>query len=144
MIRHTGGAAVGRHAGNNFPTTISSTIDGLPALTGASWTPTWPDPVPNEIRFDAYSSVYDDLVPPVPATGPLSVDVSVISGRGSVLIDQLPDAANDNTSIVEFKDGFDGSANLDALITITQVPEPGSLATLSIGACTLLGRRRQR
>jgi hypothetical protein len=137
-----GGAAVGRHAGNNFPTVISSTLDGVADMSGYDWTPTWPDPVPNEIRFDAFSSVLDTLSPAVPTSGPLSVAISVVSGRGSLIINQLPTDGNGDTTIIEFKDGFDGSANLDGLITISQVPEPGSIAILGIGTCALLRRRR--
>ena len=35
-----GGAAVGRHSGNNFPTVISSTLYGVTQLGITDWTPT--------------------------------------------------------------------------------------------------------
>ncbi|MGN6369971.1 MAG: hypothetical protein ACTHN5_17075 [Phycisphaerae bacterium] len=135
----TGGAAVGRHAGNNFPTIISSTLNGVPQLSNVNWIPTWPQPVPNEIRFNALSSSLDTIAPPLPASV-ADVQLSVLSGRGSLLLTALPSPQNNNTLIIEFKDGFSGSANLDALITIT-TPEPASLSLLALASLPLLLKR---
>jgi hypothetical protein len=138
----TGGAAVGRHSGNNFPTVITTSVNGSPDMLDTDWTPTWPDPVPAEIRFNAVSSIFDTLSPALPAADNLSIRVAVAGGRGSVSINQLPTAANDYTLIVEFKDGFNGSANLNAIIQITTTPEPASLTLLTAGSLLLLRRRR--
>jgi hypothetical protein len=137
----TGGAAVGRHAGNNFPTVISSTLNGSPQLVNFDWIPTWPRAVPDEIRFEAYSSTLNSLTPALPAVDGLNVQLAVISGRGSISLTELPVADDNYTLVVQFKDGFNGSANLDALITVTTTPEPASL-TLLASAPLLLRRRK--
>jgi hypothetical protein len=39
---HVGfGSAVGRHAGNNWPTIISAAVDGVPVLDRVEWFPEW-------------------------------------------------------------------------------------------------------
>ncbi len=139
----TGGAAVGRHSGNNFPTVITTSVNGAVQMSAFNWTPTWPDPVPNEIRFDAYSSVFDSLTPAFPSSDPFTVRAAVTQGRGSIIVTQLPTAADAYTMIVEFKDGFSGSADLDAVIVVTTTPGPASLALLACGSVTLLARRRR-
>ncbi len=136
----TGGAAVGRHSGNNFPTLLSSTLDGVTHLPPTNWTPTWPQPVPNDIRFDAFSSVFSDLSPGLPGFQPLSVQATVLTGRGSLTVTQLPVAANDYTLIVRFSDGFNGSQDLRGLITVI-TPEPTCLT--AVFALPLLLRRKR-
>jgi hypothetical protein len=74
-----------------------------------------------------------------PATGTFDASVSNISGRGTPTIFQQPTEANGETLIVQFTDGFNGAAYLDAEIT---VPEPSALG---LGICALgLIRRRRR
>jgi hypothetical protein len=122
---HTGsGAAVGRHSGANEPTVISTSLDGLVVMSQVSWIPTWPQPPPNEIRFDALSSVFSPLSPGLSSEGILSVSASTLSGRGNVSITQVPSAANDFTLIAQFADGFSGAASLQGQITVVAVPEP--------------------
>jgi len=111
------GASVGRHSGRNEATTISSTLDGVTNLVGFAWIPSWPEVPPAQIRYEASSSVMSNLAPYLPA-GSMSVDVSVLDGRGSVSVEQMPDATNDWTLIVRFADGFSGSAFLTALISV--------------------------
>jgi len=111
------GAAVGRHSGRNEPTTITSTQDGVTNLDQFAWIPTWPEPPPAQIRYDAFSSVFSDLVPALPS-GNTSVTASVLAGRGSVQVKQYPDATNDWTLIVRFADGVSGSAFLTTRVTI--------------------------
>lgn len=137
----TGGAAVGRHSGNNFPTVISSTLNGVTQMPITNWTPTWPQPVPNEIRFDAFSSVLNGVSPELPAFAPLAVDTSVVSGRGLLTVTQLPTASNSYQLIVRFSDGFNGSADLRGTITVT-TPEPGMMgAGAAVVMLCGLGRR---
>jgi hypothetical protein len=115
------GAAVGRHSGANVATTISSTQDGVTNLDGFAWIPTWPQDPPAEIRYDAYSSVLDGLTPALPA-GNMAVDVSVLAGRGSASIQQIPAATNGWTLIVRFADGYSGAALLSVQISVEVVP----------------------
>jgi hypothetical protein len=133
------GAAVGRRGGGDVPTIISSSLDGTTRMNGVNWTPTWPQNPPNEIRFEAYSSVFDGLNPALPPLEPVSVTATVASGRGSLSIVELPTFANAFTLVVQYSDGFNGSAQLEGVITVT-VPEPG--AQTALGTTVLLLRRR--
>ena len=112
------GAAVGRHGGANDPTTISTSSNSETLMNDIAWTPTWPSPPPNEIRFDAYSSIYSNLTPALPS-GSVAVQTTVLSGRGSVSINQFPDETNNFTLIVRFADGANGAALLTVRITVT-------------------------
>jgi hypothetical protein len=114
------GAAVGRHSGDKAATTISSTLDGITNLNDFAWIPTWPEDPPAEIRYDAYSSVLDHLTPALPS-GNVTVDLSVLSGRGTASIQQFPDATNDWTLIVRFADGAAGAALLTVHISVELV-----------------------
>lgn len=116
------GAAVGRHAGSNEPTVISSSFNGSPRLMDFAWIPSWPEAPPAEIRYEAASEPLASLEPALPAAS-LAVDVEVIDGRGTVSVEQLPDAANDWTLIVRFGDGSAGSAFLSARITATVIAQ---------------------
>lgn len=140
---HTGtGAAVGRHGGGNTATTISSATDAVVQMSAVQWTPTWPEPPPAEIRYAAVSSVFSGLTPVLPEESPISVSASVISGRGSVTITQIPSPANDFTLIARFADGFGGSATTRGLITVN-VPEPGGVGIV-VATLAAAGLRRRR
>src|SRR3954451_25061445 len=115
------GAAVGRHSGGNLPTTITTTFNGSVMMSNVNWVPEWPQPPPNEIRFDAYSSILSNVAPILPA-GDIAVSVSVVSGRGSASITQLPSPTNDFTVIVRFADGASGSAYLTVRLSVQFVP----------------------
>lgn len=140
-----GGAAVGRHAGTDDPTTISTLLDGTSTMNAVAWTPTWPRDPPDQIRFDAFSSTYSSLVPALPAGGIGTVTPSTVTGRGTVTVTQLPDATNDWTLIARFADGFNGSAVLDGRLQVTTVPEPGGVACIaSVVLASVLRRARRR
>lgn len=111
------GAAVGRHSGGNVATTISATLDGVARLNEFAWIPTWPKDAPAEIRYDAYSSVLNDLTPSLPSDN-MAVEVSVLAGRGSASIKQFPAATNGWTLIVRFADGYPGAALLSVHISV--------------------------
>ncbi len=115
------GAAVGRHSGLDEPTTISSTLDGVTNLSAFAWTPAWPELPPAQIRYDAFSSVFPNLTPALPAGG-MAVSVAVLYGRGAVAVQQYPNATNDWTLIVQFADGGSGAAFLSARISVDYMP----------------------
>jgi hypothetical protein len=115
------GAAVGRHSGRNEATTITSTLDGVTNMDAFAWIPTWPEPPPAQIRYDAFSSVLDGIAPALPS-GDVVANVVVLAGRGSASLAQLPDSTNDWTLIVGFADGATGSALLNVRITVQFVP----------------------
>jgi Domain of unknown function DUF11 len=111
-------AAVGRWGGANVPTTISTTLDGAPVLTKFNWTPDWPLPPPNEIRFEAFSSIFSGLDPSLPDSS-MTVTLTPIQARDSVSIVQSPSASNGQTLIVEFNDDPSGGpAFYEVLLTI--------------------------
>jgi hypothetical protein len=127
----TSGSPAGTHNGTEA-TIISSSLDGVTEMSDVSWVQTWPSPLPG----DAFSSTFTSLDPAVPLSGLLSVSVSNISGRGTASIVQEPSAANGETTIVKFTDGFNGAAYLDAEITI--VPEPVAVGLIGLGVVGLL------
>jgi hypothetical protein len=133
----TSGSPAGTHGGPE-PTVITTYLNGMMEMNGYDWNQTWPDPLPS----DAFSSVLASLNPELPLTGTLIGTVSNISGRGTPSIYQEPSAANGDTLIVQFSDGADGAAYLDAQITV--VPEPASIGLIGLGAVCLLGARPRR
>jgi hypothetical protein len=90
-------AAVGRAGGANIPTIIEG-----PDGAGA-WIPTWPSPPPNEIRFEAFSSVFQGLSPALPAEASHWF-VTKWFGRGEVRIVEQPSPSNGFKLVVEFND----------------------------------------
>ncbi len=139
---HLDFAAVGRWEGFNVPTLVSTTVDGNPIMSDYAWTPDWPLPPPDEIRFEAYSSVFTGLDPGIPSQV-TSVSVQVQQNvRTLVDIVQYPSAANAYTTIVEFNDDpFPGPAAAWATITFTtaSVPEPSPVFLLGSGILGLAG-----
>ena len=91
---HLKWAAPGRGWGSDRPTLID----------GVEWYPEWPEPVPAEIRYNAFSSVYESFSPGLPAEA-ISVDLVNVDIRHSVWIVQQPTEANDYTLEVELNDG---------------------------------------
>jgi len=101
-------AAVGRHVGANSPTIIYTTESGT-IERGWEWVPDWSEPVPDEIRFEAFSSVFTNLNPAFPTDG-VQWSVTTLLGRGEVNIIEQPSAGNDFTLVVEIDDNpFGGS-----------------------------------
>jgi len=106
---HLDHAAVGRWNGGNEPTYV----DGL------AWVPDWPLPPPDEIRFDATSSVLTGVSPSAP-TRASSILVTVNQARGHVSLVQYPSADNSFRTIIEFDDNaFSGPDWYDVEVTWT-------------------------
>ncbi len=101
-------AAVGRHQGGNSPTIINT------GNTYAEWFPEWPEAVPSEIRFEAFSSVFSGLTPALPARD-IKWHVTKLLGRGEVHIIAQPSYANQFKLIVEFDDNPFGGSNFYAI-----------------------------
>jgi hypothetical protein len=114
---HDTGAAVGRWEGHNEATIISSSVDETTIMEAVEWVPDWPRPYPDEIREPADSSLFTSLSPPLPAevTG---VTVQMLEGRDEVAVTQMPEAANDNTLIVDFWDRVPEAVWYEAQITV--------------------------
>ncbi len=131
-------------SGRNEPTIISTTLDGAPVLTDTLWYPDWPEPVPAEIRYPAFSSIFTGLSPAIPAESQ-KVTLTVVSGRDHLGILSLPSAANGYTLTLDFNDNPSGGAVwYEALVTIEPgvtpppgVPEPGTWALLFAGFGTI-------
>jgi len=101
-------AAVGRHEGANSPTIIYTTENGS-AVADARWLPDWPEPYPDPILFEAFSSEFSELTPAFPADD-VPWNLTKLFGRGEVNIVEQPNAGNDFTLVVEFDDtAFTGS-----------------------------------
>lgn len=112
---------MGRHSGSDDATTITSVLDGITNLDNFAWTPGWPEPPPAEIRYEAFSSIFTNLTPSLPFDS-VTVNVSVIDGRGTATVQQFPDATNNWILIVRFADGFAGAAFLTAEVSLEYVP----------------------
>ncbi|MCG8403716.1 MAG: M6 family metalloprotease domain-containing protein [Phycisphaerales bacterium] len=96
-----GGAAVGRHpfGSGNEPTFIN----------GVPWIPEWPEDPPASIDYEALSSVFTALEPPLPRAD-MTVQLTIIEGRDVTAIHQLPAVENDYTLIIELDDPSGGPA----------------------------------
>jgi hypothetical protein len=121
-------AAVGRYAGANLPTVITTAIDGVTQMDAVQWIPTWPLPPPDEIRFEAFSSIFTGLTPAFPVSD-VSVSLDVIQARSLLTIAQQPSLANGFTLILDFDDNApSGPAFYEGEITFstgpTAIPEP--------------------
>jgi hypothetical protein len=101
-------AAVGRHQGGNSPTIINT------GNSYTEWFPEWPEPVPSEIRFEAVSSVFSGLTPPLPARD-IRWHVTKLLGRGEVHIIEQPSYTNQFKLIVDFDDSPIGGSNFYAI-----------------------------
>lgn len=119
-----GAGAPGRALGLNVPTTISSRLNGVQVMNQVDWIPTWPLPVPDDIRFDAVSSVFTNLTPALPANGILSISVTNVSARGSLTVTQVPDATNNQTLLVNYADGALGSGFVTGRVSIVSLVAP--------------------
>lgn len=123
-------AAVGRHLGANSPTIING-ISGA----GFEWIPEWPLPPPDEIRFEAFSSVLAGRIDPLPTDGAFW-QIEKLFGRGSVSIVEQPTSANGFGLVVEFNDNPQGGSTFYGIQLSrgpVAAPEPGMLALLIIG-----------
>jgi hypothetical protein len=117
--QHPGtGATIGRHAGSNEPTVFTTTLDGATQLRQVAWIPEWPEPPPAEIRYEASSSTFRGLLPALPS-GDVAVSASMLDGRGSVAVEQIPSAENGWALIIRFADGFTGAAPIHARISVS-------------------------
>ena len=116
-------AAPGRLDGVNYPTIITTTLNGSTQMNGVDWIPTWPLPPPDPIRFPAMSSVFTGLTPAIPDT--TDVALTVITARYSLTIAQLPTASNDFTTLLEFNDDPPaGAAWYEGLLTFGSGSSP--------------------
>ena len=144
-------AAVGRASGQNLPTVISSTVNGVTKMNSFNWTPTWPDAPPNEIRYDAVSSIFTGLTPSLPSNAS-NFTLTPIENRYSTTITQTPNASNGYALTFQFNDDPPlGGAEYRTLISYTTpdaVPESsttvsfGLLFILGVGGMLLCGRRK--
>jgi hypothetical protein len=125
-------------------------------LDHVEWIPEWPLPPPDEIRFEAFSSVFTDLLPAIPALD-MEVTLEVLEARSVLQLVQLPSALNDFTMILEFDDnGPVSSANYQARLTFSfespppppvqpvPVPEPSGFLLFAVGVTGLIGFRTWR
>lgn len=143
---HTDWAAVGRHYGNNFPTIITTRVNGQLVMDAVQWFPQWPLDPPDEMNWrDVWSSVFDGLSPGLVGPDIITASITALDARSILGIVQYPSASNDYELILKFDDnGPIASTWYSALITIEAVPEPASLLLLLLGAPALIGRRYRR
>lgn len=142
---HFDWAAVGRHWGANAPTTISTALNGIPLMDQMNWIPQWPSLPPHEIRYEAFSSTFS-LSGPAITQGYTLVALDILQARLDVNLIQLPTAANDYTTILEFNDNKRPSDSFyEARLTFATIPEPSvaALGLLFAASASLFLRSKQ-
>src|ERR1022692_240989 len=89
-----------------------------------NWIPQWPSLAPHEIRYEAFSSTFS-LSGPAVTQGYTLVALDILQARLDVNLIQLPTAANDYTTILEFNDNKRPSDSFyEARLTFATIPEP--------------------
>jgi len=137
-------AAVGRIAGTNAPTIISTTLNGSPVMSSVNWIPDWGSPPPDEIRHEALSHVFSGLSPALPAQD-ASVSLNVLAARNSLALVQFPFSTNGYTTILEFNDDPPAGPDwYEGVLTFVVVPEPTALSLVGLGAVLLVLRRKSK
>jgi hypothetical protein len=143
LWHHLDNAAVGRHEGLNEPTVITTTLDGQPLMDHINWIPAWPEPPPEEIRYEAFSSTFSLLTPGMPQIPTFTI-LEVIQARSALTLFQFPSAANDYTTVLDFDDNDLASHDTyQARLTFSTVPEPSvaGLVPMTFALYRLLKRR---
>jgi hypothetical protein len=136
-------AAVGRHQGANSPTIVSSKYNGI-TNPQTEWFPEWPEPIPAEIRYEAFSSKFFNLFPEFPMDKKLW-EINQLFGRGTTKIVQQPSLRNDYSLIVEFDDNiFGGSRYYGIELSKKSIPEPSTILLLGAGFTGFIGLWRKR
>jgi hypothetical protein len=135
-------AAVGRYAGANVPTVITTELDGVTQMNAVQWIPHWPLPPPDEIRFEAFSDIFTGLTPALPISD-VSVSLDVIQARSLLTIAQQPSLANGFTLILDFNDNAPSGPDFyEGEITFstgpTAIPEPTPRYLFTTGLVMLL------
>jgi len=111
-----------------------------------AWIPDWPLPPPDEIRFEATSSVYSGLNPALPASE-MTVGLELLDVRGGARLVEVPSAGNAFTTVLELDDIFWLSSDFYRVrLTFTPqaVPEPSSVMLTCAGGLGLLAAARRR
>ena len=106
--------AVGRHMGQNVPTTITTTIGDQSVMDHVDWTPEWSVSPPGDVRNRELSSVFTGLLPEFPELEQ-TVKLTPLNVRRDASIVQQPSVGNDYTLIVEFNDNTAGSSDMYTL-----------------------------
>jgi hypothetical protein len=123
----------------NLPTTISTSLDGVPVLVDQDWFPAWPSGNSGDVFSDLFSGL-----DPAPPASDSTVSLDALVARESLTILQLPSAANGYALILDFDDTFtSGSAIYSARITIDTVPEPSTFGLVA-ASLFLVGSLRRK
>jgi hypothetical protein len=137
--------APGIPGSDNYPTTISSTLNAAVHMNAVNWYPSWP----GGSFGDQWSSVLTGMDPDMPGAEALSVNLTVLQARDALSILTLPSSGNGYQLILDFDDDTSGGAAwYGARVTIettdASIPEPASVALAGAGLALLLWWRKRR
>lgn len=104
------------------PTTISTSLDGSVEMDRVDWMPDWPEPAPDPVEYEAFSSAFVGLSPPVPTDG-TRFWLEEIECREDTRIVEQPSPANDHALVVEFDDMTTSGSAVYRVRLSTAAPE---------------------
>ncbi len=134
LWHHLEHAAPGHWNGNNFPTVISTKLDGVTVANNLQWIPKWPQAQDRDVNNETYSTALPLKIPAMSLASTL-VTLQTLTDREGLRL-AVPTDVSADTLVLDFDDnGSDAAAWYHAklIFTYTEVPAQGTVITGAAG-----------